>query len=268
MYLTQVVDRYRTQFGAALNTLSPSYRFGVAVGNAVLSLLNIPAGQPGFDQDSYRPQTGINETTLPLKFNSDPTNPVRIVPTDPNNPSGPVSSIEVFNSPFYGSTANRVAVQGSVNGVPNQHILADPPVGFGVNNVDEYQTALDEVIRLGGAPFQNTTRRSPRQTSSGYFWAYDGSNLIGNPIRLYNQIMRKIAVDRRPTTPLSSEECNADFARLFALANAAMADAGIFCWQEKYRFEFWRPLSGVRGETGPQGDPFFLTLGSPETNNK
>ncbi|KAF4555288.1 Vanadium chloroperoxidase-like protein [Elsinoe fawcettii] len=267
LYLSSVVDRFRTQFGGALDTLSPSYRFGVAVGNAVLGLLSIPPGQPGFDQDSYRPDTDVNETTRYLKFNSDPTNPIRIVPVDPNNPGGPQMPMEVFNSPFYGSTANRIAVQFSVDGVPNEHIIADPPVGFGTNDQDEYQASVNETIRLGGAPLQNTTRRSPSQTAEAYFWAYDGSNLVGNPIRLYNQLLRKIAVERKPTVPLDSEECNADFARLFALANAAMGDAGIFCWQEKYNFEFWRPLSGIRGEPGPQGDPFFLTLGSPETNN-
>src|SRR5207247_3206999 len=57
------------------------------------------------------------------------------------------------------------------------------------------------------------------------------------------------------------------FARLFALANVAMADAGIICWQEKYCHEFWRPLSGIREDTSQATvDPFWLSLGSPSTN--
>lgn len=45
-----------------------------------------------------------------------------------------------------------------------------------------------------------------------------------------------------------------------------MADAGVFCWLEKYTFEFWRPLSGVRMDNGPFADPFWLELGAPDTN--
>lgn len=38
-----------------LQTLSEGYRFGVEVGQAILGLLDIKPGEPGFDQDSYRP---------------------------------------------------------------------------------------------------------------------------------------------------------------------------------------------------------------------
>lgn len=55
--------------------------------------------------------------------------------------------------------------------------------------------------------------------------------------------------------------------RAFALFNAALADAGIFAWQEKYCFEFWRPLSGVRFDPTSAQDPFWFTEGSPDTNS-
>ena len=35
-------------------------------------------------------------------------------------------------------------------------------------------------------------------------------------------------------------------ARLFALINVAMADAGISAWYHKYTFQFWRPVLGIR----------------------
>jgi len=35
-------------------------------------------------------------------------------------------------------------------------------------------------------------------------------------------------------------------AHLFALLNVAMADAGIACWDAKYRFVLWRPITAVR----------------------
>jgi len=239
-----------------LDTLSRSYRFGVAVGNAILSLLAIKSTEPGFDQDSYRPIPGR------FKFDDDPTNPVRIVPVDINNPNGPTKAIKVYSAPFYGMTAKRVAVQGTVNGASVEHIIADPPTKDPV----EYYQAFDDVYREGGAQTLDTTRRTPEQTSNGLFWAYDGSNIIGTPLRLFNQIMRQVAFSKKPAGT-TDEKTNADFARLFALFNASLADAGIFAWQEKYGFEFWRPLSGVREDGGPLADPFWLSLGAPETNS-
>ncbi|KAL5323629.1 hypothetical protein ACEPPN_008168 [Leptodophora sp. 'Broadleaf-Isolate-01'] len=52
-----------------------------------------------------------------------------------------------------------------------------------------------------------------------------------------------------PDNP-TSEVTNADFARLFALVNSAMADAGIFAWNRS-------------GST----NPFFLSYGAPDTNS-
>jgi vanadium chloroperoxidase len=242
-----------------LDTLGQSYRFGVAVGQAVLNLLD--QGLAPFDQDSYRPSGGR------YKFNEDPSNPIKRVPVNPNDPSGPKQSIRPVNAPFYGLLGKRIAVQHKINGAPTEHIIADPPVGFSTNKLPEYNFAVKEVYAQGGEPSLNTTKRTPEQTTVGYFWAYDGSNLIGTPPRHYNQILRKIAVEKRPATDLTDEKNNADFARLFCLANVVMGDAGIFAWQEKWCYEFWRPLSGVRQDIkNPNHDPFWLTLGAPETN--
>ena len=239
---------------------SSSYKFGVAVGKTLLALLDDPATDL---QGDFQPKPGR------YQFNDDPTNPVRIVPVDVNNPNGPTKAIKVYVAPYYGATAKRLSVQGTVNGVATEHIIADPPVGFSVNNTNEYDFAFDEIIREGGAIPSNPTRRTPYQTATGYFWAYDGTNLIGTPPRHYDQILRAIAWARKPPGAPTDEAVNADFARLFALVNAAQADAGIFAWQEKYHFSFWRPLSGVRQDGiygNPLADPFFLELGAPPTN--
>ena len=57
-------------------------------------------------------------------------------------------------------------------------------------------------------------------------------------------------------------------ARLLALVNVAMADAGIAIWESKYFYDFWRPVSGIREaspETGPcgAGDCNRATVGDP-----
>jgi membrane-associated phospholipid phosphatase len=60
-------------------------------------------------------------------------------------------------------------------------------------------------------------------------------------------------------------------ARLFALVNLAMADAGVQSWQTKYAYEFWRPIVAIRagdndGNDETPGDPAWNPLGSPRTN--
>ncbi|KAI4104634.1 MAG: hypothetical protein L6R37_003155 [Teloschistes peruensis] len=249
--LRQFLDNATTAF-PNLNALSPSYAFGNAVGQAILNLLDQGSGV--FDQDGYRPTPGR------YRFDDDPTNPVRYTPVDINNPTGPQRAVRVYASPFYGFLAKRIAVQ-------KDHRIGDPPVGFGINNMDEYNFAFMEDYNEGGAQALNSTRRKPSQTTTGFFWAYDGANLIGTPPRHYVQLLRKIAVDKKPAANLTDEANNADFARLFALANVAQGEAGIYAWQEKYTFEFWRPLSGIRQDTAnPLVDPFWLSLGAPETN--
>jgi hypothetical protein len=56
-----------------------------------------------------------------------------------------------------------------------------------------------------------------------------------------------------------------DSARLFALANMAMADAAITAWDSKRDFNFWRPITAIRegdNDLNPLtvGDPTWLPL--------
>ncbi|KAL8834641.1 MAG: hypothetical protein Q9176_007390 [Flavoplaca citrina] len=249
---TSVLSQFIDEASRGIDPASPSYAFGFAVGQAMLNLLD--QGPDVFDQGLYQPTPGR------FKFDDDPTNPVRIVPVDVNNPDGPRQPIRVYASPFYGTMAKRVAVQ-------QDHLIGDPPTGSDENSVKEYDFAFKEVYRQGGAPEINTTSRRPAQTTSGYYWAYDGANLLGTPPRHHNQQLRKIAVEKKPAADITDESNTTGFVRLFALANAAMGDAGIYAWLAKYDYEFWRPLSGVRQDTQhPMADPFWLTLGAPNTN--
>ncbi|KAK1749412.1 phosphatidic acid phosphatase type 2/haloperoxidase [Echria macrotheca] len=242
-----------------VDVLAPDYEFGVAVANAILDLL-LYNGEPGAAQGNYRPKDG------PYKFRPEYNHPVRIVPDDVNNPNGPKHAESIYYGPFYGTGTRRVAVQMKVNGEDAEHVIADPPTGFSRHDDIEDKDSLLDAIRSGAVSTDPRARRSPAQNATGHYFAYDGVNLIGTPPRLYNQILRKIAYERRVADDVTDEANNADFARLFALCNAAMADAGIFAWKEKYTFEFWRPLNGIREHPSGLGDPFFQTVGSPETN--
>ena len=134
-----------------------------------------------------------------------------------------------------------------------------------------YATAFNEVKRLGGDGITTPTQRTAEQTQIGIFWAYDGTPSLCAPPRLYNQITTTIA-DQRHTEGI-------DLARLLALVNTAMADAGIAIWESKYFYQYWRPITGIRESdpgTGPtgagdgnpatSGDPTFSPLGAPASN--
>jgi hypothetical protein len=134
-----------------------------------------------------------------------------------------------------------------------------------------YTTAFDEVKRLGGDGSITPTERTEDQRVAGIYWAYDGTPSLCAPPRLYNQITVQIATQRRANV--------IELARLLALVNVAMADAGIAIWESKYYYQTWRPVTGIReadAGTGPtgagdgnpatRGDPTFTPLGAPASN--
>ena len=138
-------------------------------------------------------------------------------------------------------------------------------------NSFKYMTAYNEVKRLGGDGVTTPTERTAEQTHIGVFWAYDGTPSLCAPPRLYNQITIKIAD--------LMESSDLDVARLLALVNVAMADAGMAVWESKYYYDFWRPITGIResdsgtgptgtgdGNAGTIGDPTFSPLGAPASN--
>ena len=137
---------------------------------------------------------------------------------------------------------------------------------------EEYAIAFDEVQRLGGDVTHTPTERSEDQTFAGIFWAYDGRPSLCAPPRLYNQIAVQIAEQRGLGTPV-------EVARMLALVNTAMAEAGIVIWESKYFYGYWRPVTGIReadegtgptgqgdGNPGTTGDPDFWPLGAPASN--
>ena len=53
-------------------------------------------------------------------------------------------------------------------------------------------------------------------------------------------------------------------AHLLATLNLAIADALIACWDAKYEFEFWRPVTAIRLADDPEWTPLFATPAFPE----
>ncbi|HEV8115755.1 MAG TPA: phosphatase PAP2 family protein, partial [Acidimicrobiales bacterium] len=169
-------------------------------------------------------------------------------------------------APFYGNQSKCFAVSAP-------HTLADPPALDSKAYLDALREVADKGTAAQGPTVASSNRRTSEETVIGLFWAYDGASGLGTPPRLYNQIVREIATRR---TPVNSPAQNA---RLFALVNVAMADAGILAWREKYRHNLWRPVLGIREHDpsiGPdgtgqptfddEGDCTWLPQGAPSTN--
>jgi PAP2 superfamily len=92
--------------------------------------------------------------------------------------------------------------------------------------------------------------RTAEQTEIGYFWADSGPLLWQNALRYISG------------TYLHN---TGDSARMFALAEAALADAQIACWDSKYFYNFWRPITAIRlgdqdGNPATEVDPVWQPL--------
>lgn len=108
-------------------------------------------------------------------------------------------------------------------------------------NSVRYAEDVNELKRIGG---RDSTERTPEQARIARFWS-DFSYTVTPPGH-WNRIAQDIARDRK-----LSLEANA---RLFALLNIAMADATIACWDAKYAYDFWRPVTAIQ-QAANDGNP-------------
>jgi membrane-associated phospholipid phosphatase len=99
-------------------------------------------------------------------------------------------------------------------------------------NTPEYAADYNEIKVLG---VYSGSLRTDDQSELALFWA-------GNTPLYWNRIASDLSTSRG----LSLTEN----AHLFALLNVVMADAGIACWDSKYRYVYWRPITAIRlGDT-------------------
>jgi hypothetical protein len=141
---------------------------------------------------------------------------------------------------------------------PSQFRADGPPALTSQQWADDF----NEVKALGA--LTGSTRTS-EQSMISLFYANANAALAINPAL-------QISLDIRG---LSSQEglTLAENARFFAQEYTAIADATIGCWESKYYFNFWRPVTAIRnadidGNDQTQQDggwlPFTITAGHPE----
>ncbi len=107
--------------------------------------------------------------------------------------------------------------------------------------IDDY----NQVMTLGAI---NSTVRTPMQTEIGLFWTeHTGQQ--------YARAFQNLATQKGLET--------SDTARLMAMLWAGYADAGIGCWNAKFTFSFWRPVTAIQaggGNPALTADPNWLPL--------
>jgi hypothetical protein len=112
-----------------------------------------------------------------------------------------------------------------------------------------------EVRRLGG---RDSTARTPGQTATALFW----EPLAGT---VWPASIRRLAREEALDLPRS--------ATFQAAAFAAFADSLIACWDAKFHFNFWRPVTAVRAgdvdnnrgtEPDSTWEPLAITPNFPE----
>src|SRR5262249_2420769 len=97
----------------------------------------------------------------------------------------------------------------------------------------EYAAAFNEVKDLGSA---TSATRTAEQTQIAKVWN-DG---LGTAFAMgyWNRIAEQVATDQNLSLVQD--------ARVFGLLNIANADAIIACWDAKYTYNLWRPVTAIR----------------------
>ena len=114
-------------------------------------------------------------------------------------------------------------------------------------NSDEWAEEFNETKRLGRI---DSSDRTPEQTAIALCGAEPA-------LPMWNRVARSVSAERN--TGLIEN------ARLFALLNLAMVDATIACWDSKYVYRFWRPVTAIRdaetdGNASTEADPAWTPL--------
>jgi hypothetical protein len=135
---------------------------------------------------------------------------------------------------------------------PSEFMPDEPPPAL------TSQTWADNYNQVKALGSINSTVRTPAQTDIGRFW-------LEHPGAQYGAVLRLLAMQEN----LSILES----ARLMAMTYSSMADSYIGCFNAKYHFSFWRPVTAIRngdidGNPDTVADPTWIPLattpGHPE----
>ena len=111
------------------------------------------------------------------------------------------------------------------------------------------QRGLCEGSRRGQADGLQDRHRAHQREAIAIHWA-------GSEVPPFNAVARAVSAARKLNL--------VDNARFFALLTMAMADSLIAGFDNKYRFNFWRPLTAIRNAGDPNWGPLIVTPPHPD----
>ncbi len=135
---------------------------------------------------------------------------------------------------------------------PNQFRGDGPPA----LNSAQYTADFEEVRLMGSA---TSLLRTADETLAANYWQFTVAGYS------WNSATEMIATEHNLTL--------SENARLFAMLNIGMADAVIACWDAKYTFNFWRPITAIQNAdldgnpdttVDPSWTPLLVTPNHPD----
>ena len=185
------------------------------------------------------------------------------------------------NDPYPGTSAAGIGYKQFSEMKP--WVIASPsqfrPTGPPALNSAQYAKDFNEVKLMGS---KESPARTSDQTVYSWFWATGTAPYLWNRVALSILEARRHDGDDRHGSDDGDDKDDwrsarrnslLEHARLLATLNVAMADAAIGCWDAKYAYNFWRPITAIR-ETADDGNgattpdptwkPLFATPGHPD----
>jgi hypothetical protein len=130
----------------------------------------------------------------------------------------PAPSLQVAQTPWM------AAMQPFVLESTSQFRAPPPPALTSA----QYANDLNETKAYGSA---SSAVRTPDQLAIAYFWN-------ANAINQLNRTLRDVATQHQMDL--------LDTARLLAMGNVVPTDAGMACFDSKYTYQLWRPITAIR----------------------
>jgi membrane-associated phospholipid phosphatase len=125
-----------------------------------------------------------------------------------------------------------------------------------------YAADFNETRTMGSI---SSVTRTPDQTIYAWFWAQSTATYLWN--HLADVLIERSDSDEEDDFGRRGKRPNSllENARVLALLDLAMADAAIACWEAKYYYVFWRPVTAIPladtdGNPGTSPDPSWMPL--------
>lgn len=163
-------------------------------------------------------------------------------PTSPPTPGAYLctpASVQTLQTPWLAS------MRPFLLGSPSAFRAPAPPA----LNSATYVADFNETRAYGAA---NSSMRTADQRATAWYWN-------ANVINQFNQSLRDAATQHNLDL--------VDTVRLLAMGDMVSADAGIACWDSKYHYLFWRPITAIRADgnaADASWNPLVTTPNHPE----